>query len=100
MALIYDFFPSSFGSRLEEIFGHINAFHKRLDSKLKGDQLKQKVMQCFKAWEDWAIYSNEYLIQLQNIFLGLLPEVGFYMPIFTSYRIFMKDRIRSYDLQL
>jgi hypothetical protein len=24
-----------------------------------------------RAWEDWAIYSQEFLIQLQNIFLGL-----------------------------
>jgi U2-associated protein SR140 len=28
-------------------------------------------MLCFRAWEDWAIYSQDFLIQLQNIFLGL-----------------------------
>jgi hypothetical protein len=28
-------------------------------------------MLCFRAWEDWAIYPQEFLIQLQNIFLGL-----------------------------
>lgn len=27
-------------------------------------------MNCFRAWEDWAIYPQPYLIQLQNIFLG------------------------------
>uniref|UniRef100_A0A3B4GIE2 U2 snRNP-associated SURP motif-containing protein-like n=1 Tax=Pundamilia nyererei TaxID=303518 RepID=A0A3B4GIE2_9CICH len=30
----------------------------------------QKVMSCFRAWEDWAIYPQPYLIHLQNIFLG------------------------------
>jgi len=30
-------------------------------------------MACFRAWEDWAIYASEYLINLQNIFLGLVP---------------------------
>lgn len=33
---------------------------------------QHKVMQCFRAWEDWAIYTNDYLIRLQNIFLGLV----------------------------
>lgn len=27
-------------------------------------------MICFRAWEDWAIYPEPYLIHLQNIFLG------------------------------
>lgn len=30
-------------------------------------------MSCFRAWEDWAVYPNDYLIKLQNIFLGLVP---------------------------
>lgn len=29
-------------------------------------------MACFRAWEDWAIYPESFLIQLQNIFLGLI----------------------------
>jgi len=35
---------------------------------------QQKVMACFRAWEDWAIYSSEYLINLQNLFLGLVAS--------------------------
>ena len=31
-------------------------------------------MLCFRAWEDWAIYPNDFLINLQNIFLGLVPK--------------------------
>ena len=33
---------------------------------------QQRVMGCFRAWEDWAVYPNEYLINLQNVFLGLV----------------------------
>uniref|UniRef100_A0A2K6FP10 U2 snRNP associated SURP domain containing n=1 Tax=Propithecus coquereli TaxID=379532 RepID=A0A2K6FP10_PROCO len=32
----------------------------------------QRVMTCFRAWEDWAIYPEPFLIKLQNIFLGLV----------------------------
>lgn len=35
--------------------------------------LQQKVMACFRAWEDWAIYTSDFLINLQNVFLGLVP---------------------------
>lgn len=29
----------------------------------------------FKAWEDWAVYPKDFLVKLQNTFLGLmLPE--------------------------
>uniref|UniRef100_A0A0X3NP24 U2 snRNP-associated SURP motif-containing protein n=2 Tax=Schistocephalus solidus TaxID=70667 RepID=A0A0X3NP24_SCHSO len=66
------FFRKCFELRLPEIFVNIGDFYRELDSKMKSEQLKQKVMLCFRAWEEWTIYSNEFLIQLQNIFLGLL----------------------------
>jgi hypothetical protein len=37
-------------------------------------ECKQKVMGCFQAWEDWTVYPNDFLINLQNIFLGLVPN--------------------------
>jgi hypothetical protein len=44
-------------------------------------------MTCFRAWEDWAIYPEPFLIKLQNIFLGLVniieekeTEVGILYP--------------------
>uniref|UniRef100_A0A8C2E0F9 U2 snRNP-associated SURP domain containing n=1 Tax=Cyprinus carpio TaxID=7962 RepID=A0A8C2E0F9_CYPCA len=33
---------------------------------------QQRVMSCFRAWEDWAVYPDPFLIKLQNIFLGLV----------------------------
>lgn len=32
-------------------------------------------MSCFRAWEDWTIYPEPYLIHLQNIFLGFAKAV-------------------------
>lgn len=31
-------------------------------------------MNCFRAWEETALYSSDLLIKLQNIFLGLIPS--------------------------
>lgn len=31
-------------------------------------------MSCFRAWEDTAIFSSDFLIKLQNVFLGLDKE--------------------------
>ena len=47
-----------------------------IDSRLKAEQFKSKVMMCFRAWEDWAVYPSDTLIKCQNTFLGLeKPEV-------------------------
>jgi len=56
---------------------------------------QQKVMACFRAWEDWAIYSSEYLINLQNLFLGLVASKDhgqssvsmLYSAVFTSFQL-------------
>lgn len=46
------------------------------------ESFKQRVMGCFKAWDEWGVYSNEFLIKLQNIFLGLATfKVRFFFTI-------------------
>ena len=42
-----------------------------VESRLKAEQFKSKVMMCFRAWEDWTIYPSDTLIKCQNTFLGL-----------------------------
>ena len=44
--------------------------------RIRAEAFKQRVMHCFRAWEDWAIYPQEFLIQLQNIFLGLTQSAA------------------------
>ncbi|XP_072302368.1 U2 snRNP-associated SURP motif-containing protein [Eucyclogobius newberryi] len=59
-----------FESKLIQICGDLCASHKNIQARLQAEQFKQKVMNCFRAWEEWAIYPEQYLIFLQNIFLG------------------------------
>ncbi|CAH8476712.1 unnamed protein product [Heterobilharzia americana] len=68
------FFRKCFETCLPDMFKNLNSHYKNVEGKLKAEQLKQKVMLCFRAWEDWAVYPNEFLIKLQNIFLGLVCE--------------------------
>ncbi|OWF40445.1 U2 snRNP-associated SURP motif-containing protein [Mizuhopecten yessoensis] len=70
------FFRKCFQIKLREIFKDVHETYVNIDGRLKAEQFKQKVMGCFRAWEDWAIYPNDYLINLQNIFLGLVPTKG------------------------
>ena len=68
------FFRKCFQSKLPEIFKDIHETYSNIDGRLKAEQFKQKVMGCFQAWEDWTVYPNDFLINLQNIFLGLVPN--------------------------
>jgi len=68
------YFRKFFEPKLPEIFRDIHACYENIDARLKAEHFKQKVMACFRAWEDWAVYPSEYLIKLQNTFLGLMPK--------------------------
>lgn len=65
------YYRRGFERHLPEVFEHISQVWKQIDGKMKSESFKQKVLGCIRAWEDWAIYSNEYLVRLQNMFLGL-----------------------------
>lgn len=96
--------PGSFETKLTLIFGDLHAAYRNIQARLQAEQFKvnsslvfglvcsfaklkqqpgssrllfpqQKVMSCFRAWEDWAIYPEPYLIHLQNIFLGFAKAV-------------------------
>ncbi|XP_077402640.1 U2 snRNP-associated SURP motif-containing protein [Vanacampus margaritifer] len=65
------YYRKHFESKLLQIFGVLHEAYKNVQARLQAEQFKQKVTSCFRAWEDWAIYPQPYLIHLQNIFLGL-----------------------------
>lgn len=65
-------FRRHFEPKLAVIMKDIRDAYKRIDARLKAEQFKQRVMMCFRAWEDWAIYPNDLLIYVQNIFLDLI----------------------------
>lgn len=66
------YYRKYFEVKLPQIFEDLHVAHKHIQARLQAEQFKQKVMSCFRAWEDWAIYPELYLIRLQNIFLGLI----------------------------
>lgn len=60
---------------LLDIFKDLNTCYMSMESRLKSEGFKTRVLQVFRAWEDWAVYSREFLSKLKNIFLGL-PNVS------------------------
>ena len=76
------FFRRNFEGKLQEVFKNLHDAHEKIDARLKAEQFKHKVMSCFRAWEDWAVYPNDFLINLQNIFLGLVLPKGNKMNLF------------------
>ncbi|KAI6229678.1 hypothetical protein M3Y99_01142800 [Aphelenchoides fujianensis] len=66
------FFRSFFQENLERIFESLNRTLETIESRIKAEQFRQRVMLCFRMWEDNAIYPRDILIKSQNIFLGLI----------------------------
>lgn len=56
---------------LEEMFRHLHGTYKGMESRLKAEGFKVRVLQVCKAWEEWAVYSRDFLLKLKNIFLGI-----------------------------
>jgi len=79
------YYRRHFESKLEQVMLHLHATHRNIQSRLRAEQFKQKVLSCFRAWDDWTIYPDKYLIHLQNTFLGLtgkfnIPHDDFIAP--------------------
>ncbi|XP_041419321.1 U2 snRNP-associated SURP motif-containing protein isoform X2 [Xenopus laevis] len=66
------YYRKYFEAKLCQVFADLNAAYRAIQGHLQSENFKQRVMACFRAWEDWAIYPEPYLIKLQNIFLGLV----------------------------
>ncbi|KAJ6642766.1 U2 snRNP-associated SURP motif-containing protein [Pseudolycoriella hygida] len=65
------FFRKSMENHLEQVFTHLRSSFMALESRLKAEGFKMRVLQVFKAWEDWTVYPRDYLTKLKHIFLGL-----------------------------
>ena len=64
------FYRLGFQTKLPEIFQDLNQCYSNIESRIRAEAFKQRVVNCFKAWEDWALYPQDFLIKLQNIFMG------------------------------
>lgn len=59
-----------FEKHLVEIFENLHTFFNNIESRLKAEGFKTRVLNVLKAWDEWAVYSKEFLAQLRSIFLG------------------------------
>uniref|UniRef100_A0A4W5L2S5 U2 snRNP-associated SURP domain containing n=1 Tax=Hucho hucho TaxID=62062 RepID=A0A4W5L2S5_9TELE len=66
------YYRKYFEAKLCQVFSDLNATYKTIQGHLQSENFKQRVMSCFRAWEDWAVYPDPFLIKLQNVFLGLV----------------------------
>nr|XP_018913617.1 PREDICTED: U2 snRNP-associated SURP motif-containing protein [Bemisia tabaci] len=64
------FYRRGLESRLLQIFGFLRATHEAIESRLKAEGFRARVMRVLRAWDDWAIYSRDFLIKCQNTFTG------------------------------
>ncbi|XP_058175187.1 U2 snRNP-associated SURP motif-containing protein [Anopheles ziemanni] len=67
------FFRKAMEKNLLDIFRNLNGYYMQLDSRLKAEGFKSRVMGVFRAWEEWTIYPREFLLKLQHTFLGIQP---------------------------
>lgn len=63
-------FHCSIEKHLLEIFENLHTFYNNIESRLKAEGFKTRVLNVLKAWDDWAVYSKDFLLQLRSIFLG------------------------------
>nr|CAD2177802.1 unnamed protein product [Meloidogyne enterolobii] len=70
------YYRQHFGDYLLKIFSELNEALDSIESRLKAEQFRQRVMLCFRNWEDHAVYPTQDLIKWQNVFLGLLKTDG------------------------
>lgn len=68
---------SSLEARLIEVMNQVHLTLTNLESRLKAEGFKQRVLKIFKAWEDWAVYPRDFLFKLRAAFLGTAVSVIF-----------------------
>lgn len=66
------FFRKYMEPHLTKVVDNLRKTHQTIESRLKAEQYKTRVINCLKAWEDWTVYPQESIIHFQNIFLGLV----------------------------
>lgn len=41
-----------------------------MESRLKAEGLKSRVINVIRVWEEWTIYPKDFLAKLKSVFLG------------------------------
>ncbi|CAG5094587.1 Oidioi.mRNA.OKI2018_I69.XSR.g13687.t1.cds [Oikopleura dioica] len=63
-----------FDQHLEKIFEKMHSVHSAIKTPFVADQFKNRIKTLFQAWTAWSLFTNETLIKLHNIFMGIEEE--------------------------
>ncbi|OQR74965.1 U2 snRNP-associated SURP motif-containing protein-like [Tropilaelaps mercedesae] len=64
------FYRPAFEPLVPRVIKALNAAYEAIDDKETADQFKQRVLNVLKAWQEWSLYPNDFLLQMQNTFMG------------------------------
>ncbi|XP_011196659.2 U2 snRNP-associated SURP motif-containing protein isoform X2 [Zeugodacus cucurbitae] len=64
------FFRKAIEKHLMEVFENMHNFFNSMESRLKAEGLKSRVINVIRVWEEWTIYPKEFLAKLKSVFLG------------------------------
>jgi len=64
-------FRKDFQQYLVESMEHMHKALSTCSTKGQAEKFRKQVLSCLSAWQDWSLYPPQFLINLQNVFVGL-----------------------------
>jgi len=64
-------YRTGFQDSLMEVSDNLHKALASCSTKLQAEKFRKQVLSCLAAWQDWAIYPPAFLINLQNVFVGI-----------------------------
>ncbi|XP_022821990.1 U2 snRNP-associated SURP motif-containing protein [Spodoptera litura] len=75
-------YRSAFQQRLTEIMRNCHLAWTRMTSRLQQEGFRARVTRILQAWADWAVYPTDFLLHINDVFLGqdketdIVPGMG------------------------
>ncbi|XP_041975615.1 U2 snRNP-associated SURP motif-containing protein [Aricia agestis] len=69
-------YRAAFQSRLVDIMRHMHAAWAALEGRSAREGFRTRVTRVLQAWADWAVYPTDFLVHINDVFLGLDKEGG------------------------
>lgn len=63
-------YRSAFQQRLTEIMRNCHLAWSRMTSRLQQEGFRARVTRILQAWADWAVYPTDFLLHINDVFLG------------------------------
>lgn len=59
-----------FQSRLVDIMRECRVAWTRMSSRMQQEGFRARVTRILQAWADWAVYPTDFLLHINDVFLG------------------------------